>query len=804
MRTTPLRGAMLSAALLLAALLAGCAAEQLHRQGLKSIEQGNYEQGVQELADASSRAPDNMTYKLDYLSRRESAVMKLIEAADAARSGGELAAAAAGYRRVLDIEPANTRALNGLAGLDAGRRHADAVSAAQKEFERKDLDAAQANVQSVLAEDPGFRTAVALNDKINLARGPSTLIPKLKPRNDTKVTLQFRDAPTKMVFEVLSRQTGINFILDKDVKSDGKTTIYVQDVPIEQAIDLVLDQNSLARQILSSNMVLIYPNTAAKQKDYEQQVVRAFYVTNAAPKDIESMLKTVLGAKTLYVDERSNMVVMRDTPDAISMAEKLVESADQPESEVMLEVQVLEISRSRLMNLGISYPSSITATAVSPEGASGLIASDLTRLNPGASTITPLSVTLNAMETAGLTNTLASPRIRTRNKEKAKILIGSRVPVITNSVTPTASGSPVVTGTVQYLDVGLKVEVQPTIRLDGAVAIKISLEVSTITNQITTSSGTVAYTIGTRNADTLLELKDGETQILAGLIQDSDTRSANNIPGLGDIPIIGRLFGAQNTDREKNEIVLSITPRIIRAQTRPSSDVTEFWFGSESRTMTSPFGQPLNESYAPAPAAAAPALGARTAPVMPGPAAVSGGSSSGGSAAAGTVSASGVKVGTAASAAATVAAIKSAAGQAPAGPPPKLGVSVDGPAQVSVAQEFDVNVRFSSDQAVTHLHSQVRFDPQAVQLISATTGDMVPASAGSPTVDERSGGAQLDVSSTEDPISGEGNLMVLRFKALGPRAASAVAAQVSVLGAGGVPGTTATATPLNLLIQPPQ
>jgi len=136
----------------------------------------------------------------------------------------------------------------------------------------------------VLTEDPGFRAAVDLSQKIVVARGQVTVIPKLKTRNDAKVTLQFRDAPTKMVFEVLSRQTGINFILDKDVKSDGKTTIFVQDVPIEEAIDLVLDQNALTRQILSSNMVLIYPNTPAKQKDYEQQIVRTFYLTNAAPK----------------------------------------------------------------------------------------------------------------------------------------------------------------------------------------------------------------------------------------------------------------------------------------------------------------------------------------------------------------------------------------------------------------------------------------------------------------------------------------------------------------------------------------
>ena len=207
------------------------------------------------------------------------------------------------------------------------------------------------------------------------------MAPRLKAHNNGKVSLQFRDAPTKMVFEVLARQTGINFILDKDVKSDGKTTIFVQDVPIEEAIDLVLDQNNLARQILSTNMVLIYPNTPAKQKDYEEQIVHTFYLTNAVPKDVESMLKSMLGAKTLFVDERTNVVVMRDTPDAVRMAEKLVASIDVPEPEVLISVEVLEIARSKLLNLGITYPGSVTATLSPVSGAKSLVVSDLKHQN---------------------------------------------------------------------------------------------------------------------------------------------------------------------------------------------------------------------------------------------------------------------------------------------------------------------------------------------------------------------------------------------------------------------------------------
>src|SRR5882762_960177 len=375
------------------AVLLGCAATQLHRDGLAEVERGNYEAGVSKLAEAVAQDPKNMMFKLDLTARREDSIQKLISAGDALRAAGQYDTAVTTYRRVLSIEAGNQRALHGIDAVEADRRHAGMVGEAVKDFARKDYDAADAILRTVLNEDSGFAPATALAAKINVARGPMNAAPRLKSRNNAKVTLQFRDAPTKMVFEVLARQTGINFVLDKDVKSDSKTTIFVQEVPIEEAIDLVLDQNTLARQILSSNMVLIYPNTPAKQKDYDEQIVHTFYLTNAVPKDVESMLKSMLGAKTLFIDERTSVVVMRDTPDAVRMAEKLVASIDVPEPEVLIEVEVLEIARSKLLNLGITPPSSFTASPKSvakgagaavtggAAGASNLVLSDLAHQN---------------------------------------------------------------------------------------------------------------------------------------------------------------------------------------------------------------------------------------------------------------------------------------------------------------------------------------------------------------------------------------------------------------------------------------
>ena len=816
---------------LILGLLVGCAADRLHRDGLVAIDRGEYESGVALLNQAVQNDPHNMTFRLDLQARRDAAIQQLIAMADTARGAHQLEVAAQDYKRVLALDPNNDRAKRGLAGLEGDARHGEIVAEARKDFERKDYDAAEAKLRGVLSEDQGYGPAHDLATAINTARGPITVAPRLKTRDNHKVTLQLRDAPTKMVFEVLSRETGINFILDKDVKSDTKTTIFVQDVPVEQAIDLVLDQNALARQILADNMVLIYPNIAAKQKDYEQQIVRTFYLTNAVPKDAENMLKTVLAAKTMFVDERTNVLVIRDTPDVVRMAEKLVASLDVAEPEVMLEVEVLELSRSRLQDLGIQYPTSAAfspshVAAAATGGTSGLVLSDLSHQNSGTINIAgSLAVTVNAMKQAGLVNTLASPRIRARNKEKAKVLIGSKEPVITNSVTPTAAGAPVVTGSVQYLDVGLTLEVQPTIYLDSDVAIKLSLEVSSILKQVATASGTIAYEIGTRNANTLLRLKDGETQILAGLIQESDTRTANTIPGLGDIPILSHLFGTHHTDHEKDEIVLSITPRIIRMQPRPSSDATEFWYGTETRTRSVPYGassaaegstsppagsapaptgSALPPEVPPPPAGAAPAAPAES---TPGEAASAALSNSTALAAAAALKAAAASRGLpSTSVPATVPSNNPSAAAAASGAAASAASSaltLEGPSETKVGEEFQVTVRLATDQSITHLRSQLRFDASALQLVSASPGDMVPAAAGNPKVDTRGSGAQLDVTTTSDePVQGSGSLMVLQFKAVAARPATNIMAMLNVLGGSGAAVGSSASPPLKIAIQP--
>ena len=809
--------------LLLSALIAGCATERLRRESVKAFEQGAYEEAIANLEEAVRNDPSNLELRLELRLRLEAAVQQLITAADRARANGDRESAATSYRRVLTLEPGNDRALRGLKGVQADRRHAERTAKAAQLFAGKQVDAAAIEVRAVLAEDPGFAAATALLSRIELARGPTSAVLRLKTRDERPVSLQFRDAPTKMVFEALARQTGLNFIFDKDVKSEGKTTIFVNQVPVEQAIDLILAQNQLGRQVLSENIALIYPNTAAKQKEYRDEIVHTFYLTNAAPKDAESLLKTVLGTKTLFVDEHSSTLVMRDTPEHVRMAEKLVASLDVPEPEVIMEVEVLEITHSLLEQLGINYPSNVSFSLTKPPnsegaGTTGLVLGDIAKQNKNTISVSSLGVSVDLLKQVGVTNVLSSPRIRARNREKAKILVGNRLPVVTSGTSATVGGA-FSTSNVQYIDAGLTLEVQPTIHNDGNVAIKISLEVSSIIKQISVPIGnggtTLAYEIGTRNASTLLELKDGETQVLAGLIQDTDQRNSSHIPGLGDLPILGRLFGSNGTTRDKNEIVLSITPRLIRTQPRPSSETTEFWYGTESQTRSGPFASGAAAGSAPAGSGAVPVVpggvsfgagsavgNAPAAPVSSGPRAVPSRieaaarkppAADAAAAAPPDAKAAASKPADTAAADATAVAQGAAADSRPQ-------VTIEGPETAKVGDEVSVSVKLASTSPLGRIRTQVGFDASALQLVSAEPGDLAP-SGETPKVETKPGGVQLELAGSEGaPVSGGGTLLNLRFRVVAARPAIAIATQVVLVGEDGVAVAATQATPLKIAV----
>ncbi|GAB4556689.1 MAG: hypothetical protein Tsb007_15320 [Rhizobacter sp.] len=592
--------ARLSTTLLLVAALAltACApGREFVRTGQQMIDEGRLEEGLLQMEKGVSLEPENREYRMLVIRQRDVQVGALLARADAQRSADKLEDAALLYRRVLGIDPNNNRARAGVQAIESQRRQQQRVDEAQGLIAQGRHDDAERSLRAVLAENPSHTRALRLKQHLDdqAGRTAEAAAPVLKPSLRKPISLDFRDANLKAVFDALSRTTGINFVFDREVKPDIKVTLSINNLGIDDVISVLTVTNQLERKTLNETTVLIYPNTPAKQKDYLELGVKTFYLANAEAKTVFTMLKTVLKTKDLYADEKLNTLTLRDTPDAIRLAEKLIAAQDLAEPEVMLDVEVLEIKRSRLLELGIDPPGKFTLlnivpgadTVVTSGGVSTIVRDSslsttqltLDRLrNIKSSSIGIDNPSLNLRAENGDTNILANPRIRVKNREKARIMIGDRVPVITTTATANVGTSE----SVSYLDVGLKLEVEPNVFLDNEVGVKVNLEVSNIVREVRSRSGSLTYQIGTRLATTALRLKDGETQALAGLISDEDRRGTAGVPGMVDLPVLGRLLSSERNDRSKTEIVLLITPRVVRNLANLSPDRNEHAGGTES------------------------------------------------------------------------------------------------------------------------------------------------------------------------------------------------------------------------------
>ncbi len=758
------------AGLIALALLASCTAgRQAFNDGQEMIQGGRVEEGLAALEQAMKADAANVEYKTTYLRQRERYIAQMLAQGDNARAAKRYAEADSAYRRVFKYDPGNRHASDGIEAIRADRRHDAMVEQAGTLLKSGKADEAEAIVRTVLAEDPHQEAArKILNTVEEKAALQKSLAPALGAAFKKPITLEFRDASLRAIFEVIARATQINFIFDHDVRPDLKSTIFVKHTTIEDAINLLLVTNQLEKRVLNANTVLIYPNTPAKAKDYQEQVVRAFYLANADVKQTLNMIKTMVKTRDVFIDEKLNLLVMKDTPDAIRLAEKLIATQDRAEPEVMLDVEVLEVKRSRLLNLGIQYPNTFTALNIANQTTQsttgGVVVSTssqtqnivtvdtLKNLRSSSVAISP-NLQLHLQKEDGDVQILANPRIRVKNREKAKIHIGDKVPVITTTSTANVG----VSESVNYLDVGLKLDVEPQVYLDSDVGIKVGLEVSNIVREIRSASGTLTYQIGTRNAATVLRLRDGETGILAGLINDEDRRSASKIPGLGDLPLLGHLFSSHSDNASKTEIVLLITPHIIRNITRLDARMSEFSSGTDAA-----IGAPPLTLSQPAPAVAP--VGAPATPAnAPSP------------------------------------------GGAPAAAP--LALSMVAPPSIAKGQEFNLLVQAAANSDVKSLAFDFVYDPKQVEVVRATEaaflkqGNATTAFTSKPLADGR-----LNISVKRDTGGARGTgavaVLVLRALANAPEPTHLRIENAQVLDAADAPLSPALPAPATVTITP--
>lgn len=672
--------------LLVAIMLAGCAQQRIRDEATSNLREGNFEVAIKGLQSGLTEYPESTTLRAGLVAARSEAVARLVAQTSQFRAQGQFDDADKSVERALTLEPGNARLLGLQTDLRLARRQRLRLDEVAALVAQGNKAQALRIVEAALRDAPRQADLVAMQRRLEVElRLDSGTGSQRSLAENRPISLDFRNAPLSTVLEAITRGSGINFILDRDVRQDSRVTLFLRSARVDDAIELVTGAHQLARRTIDAQTILIYPNTPEKQREHQEQVIRVFHLANAEAKSTAAFLRAMLRLKDVFVDEKANLVSIREAPDIVALADRLVALHDVGDAEVMLEVEILEVKTTRLTELGVNFPNGFSLTPLAPTGATGLTVSSLRSLNSERVGVSVAGLLVNLRREVGDFNILANPRIRAKSREKAHILIGDKVPVITSTTNATGF----VAETVNYLDVGLKLDVEPVVSPDDEVTIKLALEVSTLAREIRTTAGSLAYQIGTRNANTTLRLRDGETQLLAGLISNEDRSTSNRVPGLGDLPIAGRLFSSQKDDVQRTELVLAITPRILRSAARPDLAQAEMWVGTElaTRLRASP-SQKMGVGDSAAPAFVNPAAAMGMPGVMPG--------------------------------AGIPAALRPQAPPVVSGP---TRASWQAPTEVKAGEIFTVSLELASSVPLRGAPLEIAFSPQMFEVLEVGEGD---------------------------------------------------------------------------------
>ncbi len=481
--------------------------------------------------------------------------------------------------------PNNHRAIELIDKAKKSKEAAHYVTRGYKLVKMGDFKKAKVAFQKAISLDPENGRALAAIEKYQ--KKPEELNRyQVEIRDNRPISMKFKKTPIINVFEILSKISGINFIFDKDIK-ESKVTLFMTDVKFDRFLDVLLETNAMKAKAINKKTLLIYPDTPQKAKEYNQLYVKTFYLSYMKAKDIAAVLTKILKSKDVFANEKMNAVTIRGTKEIVDVAEKLIVSNDRTPSEVVLNVEILEVSRTKEKDLGLSISDTITfgisetSSGIDFDTDFGLAQfgsiNDISKISSKELYLSLPTATLKLLKRDGDTKTLAKPQLRVSSSEKASILIGEKIPLRTNRRVQT-DGS--ITYDFQYQDVGVKLAAEPVINMFNQVTMKLSIEISSLGNNV----GTVTdpqYAINTRSTSTVLTILDGDSVIIGGLIQDTDRSTVQKIPGLGDVPAFGKIFSTTSSEVENKDILMAITPVIIRNQDIPENIENGFWTGSE-------------------------------------------------------------------------------------------------------------------------------------------------------------------------------------------------------------------------------
>jgi general secretion pathway protein D len=742
------------------ALSSGCsAAKTAFNKGEKLESEGKFEEAMYSYADAFMKDPEAGPYRVRFFSAREKAADLRFKSGSELYAKGEYAAALEQFQAGLGIDATQGR-FKQQVEISARMKEAQQLYRDGLEFEKgnKFKDASHSYARS-LELNPENKECQAAQVRIAKLRKSKLDGQELNLKSTKPITLKFKDAKLKDVFNILTQLSGINFIFDDAVK-DAPVSIYLENASFYQALDLLTNMNKLGRKILNETAVFLYTNTPDKKKQYEDLVLRTFHLNYMDAKKAINLVRTMIQVRKIYVNEDSNSVVVRDTSDVVGVIEKILDANDVPDPEVVLDVEVVEVSDTQSQNLGLLLSdysvklgifngSNLLSSSNLAPTTGNVIQSGQTVV-PGTDVginnlvkafalkgyggfVTVPNATYNLGKTLTKGEVLSNPKIRVKNKEKSKFNVGTRVPITTTTLNGTLSQV-----NVQYVDVGVKLNAEPNIQLNNDIVIKLSLEVSQILTKEKVGgadSQTTVVTIGTRNLETVLSLRDGETSVIGGLISTNKNDSTQKIFLLGDIPLLGPLLSNNVTGKDKTELILAITPRLVRGVTVPQNSLMSFSSGKEddpslARPMASFEQEPVFD-------AATQPKGSENKPVTP---------------------------------KAPIPQAVPAVIVIPA--PPQRGLlQIAAPPSVAVGQQFGIDIKVNGVADLANAPFVLSYDPVFVEFVSMTEGSFMKGDGKPTTFSSKAEPAAGTVSvalaraSGLDGASGDGSLVTALFMA---------------------------------------
>ena len=426
------------------------------------------------------------------------------------------------------------------------------------------------------------------------ARGSRAKPPILEPASDRPISLNFpQPKPIKQIYKALADAAGINVIFDPQLKDDN-VAITLTNMEFQRALETLMRQENHFYKVIDERTILIAADNSANRKTYEDLVIRTFFLSNADVTEVANALRSLLQTTRISVNKAENSVTLRDTADKVAIAERIVEQNDKQLAEVVVDVELLQINTTKSQDLGVLLTAYETRGLLNAPGGETNFGNDvpdgswtwdqLKDISLRSFGFTLPSITYSFIKNNTDAELLAKPQLRISEGQKAQLVIGDRVPIPTTTFNTgtTVGGNIVPVTSFQYQDVGIKIEVEPRVHHNKEVTLKLTIEVSNLNGFVEVQAGQRQPIIGTRNISSSIRLKDGETNFLAGLFRTDKSNTTNSVPFLGDIPILGRLFSKKATTDTATDLVLTLTPHILRIPDVTAEDLEPVYVGTDS------------------------------------------------------------------------------------------------------------------------------------------------------------------------------------------------------------------------------